>query len=351
MLHYINTLFSNYFFHHSSTSLHQKHIQTFLAKTNSNKMLSCYYLFVCLSTAFQKNIMTLSWCMMVAMLVIVPSVAQDKETVPGYTNVTYEPAIVLGYTNVIYELANGVTGYSSFLARSRNTVEAPIRACGVQSTRSTPLRGAEYIYINLKISNNQWVTLGLDVTTFYVWAYQDNVLYNGNYRANFLADAPTDAKNKLFRGSTMRMTRFGANYKDLESAADVTRLDLVLGIPNLDGAIRAVYGRQEGLLNQGNDEAKFFLIAIQMVSEASRFKFMEAAIVRNDRTLNVKKKMVAFQTDWKKISKAIHEAEAEKLKCTRLAKTLVISDIGYRQEVNTVAEIKNDLGLIKYYKK
>ncbi|KAL8154976.1 hypothetical protein AgCh_000368 [Apium graveolens] len=263
--------------------------------------------------------------MIVVMVAFVPSsalVVEDEQN----------GKVLAGYTNVTYELANGVTGYSSFLARSRNAVEAPVRACGVQSTRSTPLRGAQYVYFNLKVSNTQFVTLGVDVTTFYVWAYQDNVRYNGNYRASFLADAPAKAKAKLFRGSTVRITRFGGNYHDLELAANISRFDLVLGIQNLDGAIRAVYGRQEGQLNQGNAEAKFLLISIQMVSEAARFKFMEAAIVGNDRTPNVKRKMVAFQNDWKKISNAIHKAEAKTLKCVRISPTLVISDIGYRQE-------------------
>ncbi|KAL8154972.1 antiviral protein MAP-like [Apium graveolens] len=256
---------------------------------------------------------------------------------------------ILGYKNVTFELSNGASGYSSFLVRSRNVVEAPTRACGVRSTRNIPLPGAEYVYINLKISNTQWVTLGIDATTFYVWAYQDNIKYNGRFRASFLADAPQEATDKLFLGSTNRVTRFEGNYNDLEQAANVSRLNLRLGIQNLDGAIRAVYGRQEGQLNQGTAEAKFLLIAIQMVSEAARFKFMEDAIVRNDNTPNIKKKMVAFQNDWEKISNAIHKAEAKTLKCVRISPTLVISDIGYRQEVNTVAEIKNDLGLIKYY--
>lgn len=122
----------------------------------------------------------------------------------------------------------------------------------------------------------------------------------------------------------------------------------MLGIQNLDGAIRTVYGKQESELNKGNAEARFFLIAIQMVAEAARFKFMEEAIVRNDNTPDFKRKMVAFQNDWDPISTAIHRAEAATPKCTRITPTLVISNTEYRQEVNTVAEIKDDMGLLKY---
>lgn len=109
-----------------------------------------------------------------------------------------------------------------------------------------------------------------------------------------------------------------------------------------------MYGRQESQLNQGNAEAKFLLMAVQMISEASRFRFMEEAIVRNDNTPDVKSKMVAFQNDWGQISNAIHKAEHEKLKCINIIPTLIISNTGYRLEVNKVAEIKNDMGLLKY---
>lgn len=107
--------------------------------------------------------------------------------------------------------------------------------------------------------------------------------------ASFLDDAPTNAKNKLFHDSTIRITRFDGNYNILEPEAGLNRMNFVLGIQNFEGTIRALYRWQEGQLNQGNAEVKFFLIAIQMMSGASNIWFMEAAIVRNNRTLNVKK--------------------------------------------------------------
>lgn len=268
--------------------------------------------------------------------------------VPSLAVVEYEEMIEnqLGY--VTFELARGVQSYSRFLTRLRNGVEAPRRACGLQSTRITPLPGAEYGYANLLISNTEWVTLGIDTRTLYVWAYQDNVKYNGNYRANFFSGAPPEAKSNLFRGSTVRISRLTVDYTDLERATKVSRLDLILGIENLRAAIISVYGRQENQLNQGKEEAKFLLLAAQMVSEAARFKFMEEAIVRNDNTRNIKQKMVAFQNDWKDISDAIHIAEAETPKCIKITPTLVISNFEYRQEVNAVSEIINDIGILKF---
>nr|CAK22417.1 ribosome-inactivating protein [Beta vulgaris] len=284
----------------------------------------------------------IQWCI-IMVVVIVPITATTTE----------DEAVgkKLSYTTVTFELKYGVEplkGYSSFLTRLRNAVEAPTRACGLQFTRKVPLTGKQYVLVDLKFSNTQWVTLGIDAKDLYVWAYQDNVKYNGKFRANFLGDAPQSAKNSLFPGSTKRTTRFGGNYNSLEPAAGVTRNNIVLGTQNLDGAIKRVYGKQEGVLNQGKDEAKFFLIAIQMVAEAARFKFMEQGIVKGDKTTAFKAKMVAFQNDWDPISQAIHRAEAAARKCTTISPTLVISNTGYRQEVNRVDAVKNDMGLLKY---
>ncbi|WOH13789.1 hypothetical protein DCAR_0933300 [Daucus carota subsp. sativus] len=275
------------------------------------------------------------WCMMAVVA---------SSAVVEYEEIGEKP---LGY--VTFELARGVQSYSSFLTRLRNAVEAPTRACGLQSTRITPLPGTEYGYANLLLSNTEWITLGIETKNLYVWAYQDNVKYDGKYRANFLSNAPTEAKSNLFSGSTIRISRLPSDYTDLERAARASRYDLILGIEKLRGAMRGVYGRQENQLNQGKEEAKFLLLAIQMVAEAARFKFMEEGIVRNDNTPYMKLKMVAFENDWNKISKAIHQAEGATPKCIKITPTLVISNIGYRQEVNEVAEIINDIGILKYY--
>ncbi|KAK1405725.1 hypothetical protein POM88_005330 [Heracleum sosnowskyi] len=82
--------------------------------------------------------------------------------------------------------------------------------------------------------------------------------------------------------TNVRTTKFGGGYTSLERDADVSGLDQQLGIPNFDGAIRSMYGRQENELNQGNGEAKFLLIAVQMVAEATRFQFI-----------------ISFQSFWK----------------------------------------------------
>lgn len=107
-----------------------------------------------------------------------------------------------------------------------------------------------------------------------------------------------------------------------------------------------MYGKQEAELNKGNAEARFFLIAIQMVAEAARFKFMEQAIVTGNNTPAFKLKMVAFQNDWDAISTAIHNAEAAKPKCTTISPPLRVGNSVY----TTVDSIKNDMGILRYKK-
>lgn len=252
----------------------------------------------------------------------------------------------LRFGTVTFDLSTGVSGYSSFLTRLRNKLEAPTRACGIQSTRNTPIPGQEYVLVQLKISNTQWVTLGINTTDIYVYAYQDNVKYNGQFRATFLKGSPEATYKSLFQGSTQRTTRFNGNYDKLESAAQVKRRNLALGVENLRAAIINVYGKQETELDKGPAEAKFFLLAIQMVSEAARFKFMEQGIVAGNKTVAFKNKMVAFQNDWSAISNAIHNAELSTRKCTTISPTLVISNIDYRQEVTKVDQIKSDMGIL-----
>ncbi|KAK1391132.1 hypothetical protein POM88_019310 [Heracleum sosnowskyi] len=211
------------------------------------------------------------------MLVIVFFGAAEYEEINGN---------LAGYNSVTFDLTNGARAYPSFVTRLRNVVEAPARVC-----------------------------------------------------ATFFIDAPEDAKSNLFRGSTVRTTRFGSGYTSLERVSDVSRLDQQLGIPNLDGAIRSVYGRQENELNQGNGEAKFLFIAVQMVVEATRFQFIVDAIVRNDNMPDFKRKIVSFQNDWKEISKAIYKAEAGTPKCTKISPTLIITISDPTEECQVAAVV------------
>ncbi|XP_021841935.2 antiviral protein MAP [Spinacia oleracea] len=276
------------------------------------------------------------WCTVIMVVVMLPLTHQQKEQVGKKLG---------AFTTVTFELSSGLSGYSQFLTRLRNAVEAPSMTCGLPSTLRTPLRGKEYVHVDIKLSNTQKVTIGIDVMDLYVWGYKD--IFNGKHRATFFGNTPKDAKDKLFPDTTVsRTTKFLSTYVSLERYAKVGRKDLELKLKTLEDGIKSVYGKPEKELGNAA-EAKFVLIAIQMVAEAARFKFMENGIVNFDSSKAFKNKMIAFQNDWDPASQAIHKASP---KCTTISPTLIISNIDYRQEVKTVDQIKNDMGLLKYKK-
>lgn len=267
--------------------------------------------------------------------IILPTKKQDEPDVSKQ----------LSYTTVTYEF--GKTDYEQFLNTLRNAVASPNRSCDLASTQNNPTADNENVLVQLKLSPTKWVTLGIDARNMYVWAYQDNVQYDQNFRANFVDDAPETATSTLFNGSTIRKTGFEGNYRDLERAARTGRENITLTYDGLRGDVESVYGKQAQNRQQ---EARFFLRAIQMVAEAARFRFIQKAI-RDEQTggAEFRLKLIAYETDWDDISQAIHKAEGTRpVKCQVISPTLVISDVGYRQEVNNVNEIKCDMGLLKY---
>ncbi|KAL2939001.1 Antiviral protein MAP [Bienertia sinuspersici] len=293
------------------------------------------------------------WCMMMMMMMLVvfmPSMSLGRI-------VTDECGEQLGgYNRVVFDVANAKDAkpgcYSKFLTRFRNLVEAPTRVCGIQSTRASPIPRPEneYITVDLKINSKKWVTLAIDVIDLYIWGYQDK--FNGTFRANFVSDAPQDIRDKLFNATTTikRSTTFASDYTSLQRYANIGRNELPLGLHILYDAITSVYGTPGDELD-GSTEAKFILIAIQMVSEAARFKFMEQPIRDNVNTDEVRYKRVCFQNNWSKISKALYDAdraEPVSTKCTNFKNDLVVSNHYFRETYYNVDEIISWIGLVKY---
>lgn len=281
---------------------------------------------------------------MLLVAMIWPSIANEQN------DFEISEQTIFNFPSVTWDLRNGLTGsYRNFLTRIRNSIEAPTRPCGVQSTRSNSLPGTQYLYIKLQISNTEWVLLGMDARNLYIWAYEDNFRFgpDGKIRSTFLSDAPNDARSNLFPGSIRRFTNFGGNYAQLEPRAGVSRLNINFAVQSLDNAIRSVRGKPAAELDSGNDEARFFLLAIQMVAEAARLKFMENGIVTppspNDNQA-FRVKMVAFQNDWTRISTAIHNSEAATPKCGNFPAPLLVGGRQYP----SVDSIKNDMGILRY---
>ncbi|XP_057523479.1 ribosome-inactivating protein PD-L3/PD-L4-like [Amaranthus tricolor] len=276
------------------------------------------------------------WCTLMLMLLLTPSLAIEEQQQPQFESE------LTAFRTVTFELKNGFRSYSKFLTRLRNAITSNVRSCGLKTTPSKQPRGQGYVYVKLQTGKKKWVTLAVEVTNLYVWGYEDSKKYNGKTRANYFSDTPQYIKESVFINSEVRTASFASDYSSLEKAAGVKREDLMLGIASLDEAITSVYNVTTDELNDNvKKEAKFLLIAIQMVAEAARFRLMENSIVAGDNSEDLKLKTVSFQDEWEKISNAIHNAAPE---CKEFSPPLQVGDDVY----NNVDEIKDEIGILKY---
>ncbi|XP_021735161.1 ribosome-inactivating protein PD-L1/PD-L2-like [Chenopodium quinoa] len=182
----------------------------------------------------------------------------------------------------------------------------------------------------------------------YVVGYTDNVMYEDpknkkrkDYRSSFFVDTPNAAIKSLFvKTNIERTTKFSSTYGSLEKVSKEKRVNLSLKLKLLKETILDVYGKQDP---EPKKEAKFVLVAVQIVSEAARFKFMEEAIVyvRTASTKAFRDKMVEFQNNWNSISKSIHDSTPP---CTKLKPQQTINNKKY----TTLDDIKNDMAILKF---
>ncbi|KAJ8442173.1 hypothetical protein Cgig2_015514 [Carnegiea gigantea] len=146
------------------------------------------------------------------------------------------------------------------------------------------------------------------MSDIYVCGYSD--LYQGKVQARFFNDAPTDAKQTLFpeaKGSLRENVGYDGVYSKIEQKAGKNREGVELGITILNSRINKLVGKSKTAKDFVKTEAEFFLIAIQMVSEAARFKYVENEIKDGPSTPD--QKAICLEGMWGKISEAIKGAD------------------------------------------
>lgn len=98
------------------------------------------------------------WACIIILIVFSPTIRMEEDADDDHCG--EQSADQVGdFSTLLFDL-RGENCYGKFLTRLRNRVEAPTMICGVKSTRKTGLKGKEYILVNLKFSNTEWVTLG-----------------------------------------------------------------------------------------------------------------------------------------------------------------------------------------------
>nr|QXF31165.1 ribosome inactivating protein [Bougainvillea glabra] len=275
------------------------------------------------------------WAIIVEIVLVKPSIITTKETTS------------LAYTTLSFSLGES-NKYSTVIQSLRKALANGAPACNFPVTAKTIADNKRFVLVDLTTTSKKTIKLAIDVTDVYVVGYQDK--FNNQDRAVFLKDVPSVATRDLFKGVTNREPlKFDGTYGNLQKNAAVTRENLDLGVNNLGFAIEAIYGKA---INN-KDIAKFFLIAIQMMSEAARFKYIENEVVKNglSKAFKPNPKVLSLENSWGTISDAIHksnEIKNTKDKCNIISPALKLKNANNGAwEVNSVSQIKPDIGILK----
>ncbi|CAK7352011.1 unnamed protein product [Dovyalis caffra] len=122
-----------------------------------------------------------------------------------------------------------------------------------------------------------------------------------------------------------------------------SRENIELGVYKLQAAIQSAYGKPEDV----NTEARFFIISIQMVSEAARFQYILNKVLEGGiyGSYEPDYKAISLENSWKKISDAIQTADPS----GKFRSNITLKDAENKQCVVTqVSDIENDMGLLKF---
>ncbi|XP_074281910.1 ribosome-inactivating protein lychnin-like isoform X2 [Silene latifolia] len=161
----------------------------------------------------------------------------------------------------------------------------------------------------------------IPVTTDPPKGYQDTDLKTKKLRANFFSDEYEKLKGKVSTIFGNKDVTLGpklpveSSYGDLATKAQVSRVDVSLGVPSLETAFTQVYGLDfnDPKKNVGKVVAKFALIAIQMVAEAARFKYIEDQVKERGMFDSFKAGdlITRLENNWSKISEQYHNKDLE----------------------------------------
>ena len=166
--------------------------------------------------------------------------------------------------------------------------------------RSTVPISQRFILVELYNYEPTPITLAIDVTSLYVVGYR-----TGNLFYYFL-DSAVDTSG-IFRELRHIELPFNSSYPALQHEAGA-RINIPLGIAELDQSIQDLrhYRRP--------DLARSFIVVIQMVSEAVRFRYIENLVVLSIRpdgsrqNFRPTRTMISLENNWDTLSTSIQQS-------------------------------------------
>nr|P34967.2 RecName: Full=Protein synthesis inhibitor PD-S2; AltName: Full=Ribosome-inactivating protein PD-S2; AltName: Full=rRNA N-glycosidase [Phytolacca dioica] len=245
-----------------------------------------------------------------------------------------------------------ISKYTTFLESLRNQAKDPSLKCyGIPMLPNTnPNPKYLLVELNAKLSSGEVksITLMLRRHNLYVMGYSDP--YDNKCRYHIFKDISStterkDVETTLCPNASSRVSKnisYDSSYPALENKAGRSRSQVQLGIQILNSDIGKISGVKSFT---DKTEAEFLLVAIQMVSEATRFKYIENQVKTNfNRAFYPNAKVLNLEETWGKISMAIHGA-----KNGAFSKPLELQNAdGSKWIVLRVDEIKPDVALLKY---
>ncbi|CAK9313715.1 unnamed protein product [Citrullus colocynthis] len=156
-----------------------------------------------------------------------------------------------------------------------------------------------FILLNLTNYQAESITLAVDVVDVYIVAYQ------AQNRAYFLKNVSKEAHDVLFKGMKHETLPYKGNYDDLERCAGkISRENIDLGLSELGCAIGNLFH-----YNPGNSVPKAFIVIIQTISEAARFKYIESKY--NWDKFKPDPAFISLENRWSDLSEQIQKAEKQ----------------------------------------
>ncbi|XP_022158193.1 ribosome-inactivating protein bryodin II-like [Momordica charantia] len=190
--------------------------------------------------------------------------------------------------------------YKQFIknVRSALTVGSQI-VYDIPVLKATATGSARFLLVHLTNYNSESIIVAIDVVNVYVVAYRA-----GN-NAYFLNDASAEADRVLFQGINHVKLSYKGNYDGLETAAKISREKIDLGFSEISSSIGNMFHH-----NAGTSVPRAFIVIIQSVSEAARFKYIEQRVSENVKTtFKPDPAFLSLQNRWSDLSEQIQIAQ------------------------------------------
>ncbi|GMJ04679.1 hypothetical protein HRI_004137100 [Hibiscus trionum] len=167
-----------------------------------------------------------------------------------------------------------------------------------------------YVVVEVAAGVQQYVSLVIDATDVYVLGYRPGALRE----SYFFSDVPLAVRNLFFQGTTRTVLRFDGSYGALQGQAGANRDRIPLGFGELRQRVIDLNRYKPD--KQSREIARALIVCLQMVSEATRFKYIQQQIAAlapvvpgpSTRTLTPDTLMQGYQNNWGQLSTAVQTA-------------------------------------------